>query len=894
MKTLRTLQAMPPAAKRNHPDRLASHALALGSLLLLAVGAPPAFAACGGVTTVGDETELNAAIASFNADNTSDDCVFTIQLDADILLDESTTPIQNAISGKSMIIEGGGHQVDGQEGVNVAGLDGMQPFAIESGTVVTMNDLTVTGGKPVGVGELKRGGGIRNEGTLTLNRCTVAGNTVDRNGGGIANRGILVIDSSTISGNVAGTTTDVSAQGGGIYSEGGSVTITNSTISGNDADSGGLQDWGGGIFASGSLTLNSVTITDNYATEGSGIYVDTADGNLTIGNTILSDNFIAQKDCYFDASGSGSVVDQGYNLFVGSDGCGFVDGVDNNILSPPFLDPLADNGGPTQTHAPQLVSPAIDAGSTGLTVDQRGAARPFGSADDIGAYESQEGCGDSPWSVTNQVELSAAIACFNTQTAAGVYIISIDHGISATASTTPIDNATAGVELVIEGNGNSGDWNGNLFDGVRPFLIQAGSKVTINDFLITNGNVEGIERGGGIRNLGNLTINRCTIAGNRSELNGGGINNASEAVMEINDSTISGNQLVGTDSGETGGGISNEGTLTISNSTISGNTSSSDGGGIATSSALVLDSVTVTGNSALGASAAGAGVYVGGFGTMTARNSILAGNSGAEDCTSFLSPATDAGYNLVQTQDGCNFTDGDNGTIVGQAPQLGQLRDNGGPTRTHALLTGSPAIDAGDTELTTDQRGFSRPAGAADDIGAFEEAQLGALTIVKQSYAPDTTDFDFMLNGGDLVAPIEFQLDTSLEDLDGNYTSETFDLAAGTYTVTEIGRGYVSPVSIVCENSSGPLGSFTGDTATVSLQAYQDVTCTFTNAHVCDLTQDGAVSRADLLILRSSLRSVVSPGTDGDINEDGRISSSDIRGCSQQCTLTGCAEPTVP
>lgn len=832
MTTLRTLQAMPPAATPNRRFQLAGYALALGSLLLLALGAQPAFAACGGVTLVGNETELNAAIETFNADPTSDACVYTIQLDADIDLDESTTPIQNAISGKSLIIEGGGHQVDGQEGVNVAGLDGLQPFAIESGTVVTMNDLTVTGGKPVGDGALKRGGGIRNEGTLTLNRCTVAGNATDSRGGGIANRGTLVIDSSTISGNTSGA-----GLGGGIYSEGGSVTITNSTISGNDADSGGLQDWGGGIFASGSLTLDSVTITDNGATEGSGIYVDTVDGNLTIGNTILSDNF-PQFDCYFDASGSGAVLDQGYNLFVGSDGCGFQDGVNNNILAPAFLEPLADNGGPTQTHAPQLDSLAIDAGSTGLTVDQRGAARPFGAAADIGAYETQ-GCGDSPWSATNLGELNVAIECFNGKTDPGVYIISIDHGISATASTTPIDNATVGVELVIQGNGNSGDWNGNLFDNVRPFLIEADTTVTINDFLITGGNVLGTERGGGIRNLGHLTINRCSISGNSSELSGGGINNGPGAVMVINDSTIAGNELVGAGSGESGGGIQSEGSLKISNSTISGNTSSNDGGGIATFGALVLDSVTVTGNTV--PSGVGSGLLLGGSGGASLKNSILAGNSGAEDCKSFLIPATDAGHNLVQTQDGCGFTNGDNGTIVGQDqdPLLGVLRNNGGPTRTHALLAGSPAIDAGDTDLNTDQRGYARPSGAADDIGAFEEAQVGTITVVKETPVPSTTNYFFTLEGGQLGEAIAFSVDTSLDDLDSDgpngYTGRaTFELEAGDYRVTEeeLSAQELGPVAIACEDNTGPLGNFTGATATIFLNVYQDITCTFTNGTI--------------------------------------------------------------
>ncbi len=158
----------------------------------------------------------------------------------------------------------------------------------------------------------------------------------------------------------------------------------------------------------------------------------------------------------------------------------------------------------------------------------------------------------------------------------------------------------------------------------------------------------------------------------------------------------------------------------------------------------------------------------------------------------------------------------------------------------------------------------------------------------------DTTDFPFALDGGDLAAPIDFFLDTSLEDLDGIWFSQSFPLGAGAYTITETPVGYKGPVAIECEDDDGPLGSFTGVSADVTLAAYQHVTCTFTNAHVCDLNEDGSVSRADLLVIRGSLRSTVDAGTHGDINADGRITSQDIRGCSLQCSLSGCAEPSAP
>ena len=257
--------------------------------------------------------------------------------------------------------------------------------------------------------------------------------------------------------------------------------------------------------------------------------------------------------------------------------------------------------------------------------------RPQGVADDIGALESTT-CGNNSWGVRRITELNAAIDCFNAKTTPGIYtILILDGGWPANLSTTAINNSTPGVSLVIEGNGSTIDWNGDLFPGTRPFLIEADTTVTINDLFISNGNVVGAERGGAIRNLGNLTINRSTIAGSRAENSGGGISNL--GVMEINDSTIFANQIQGGSTGVSGGGINNEGSLTIRNSTISGNTSSNDGGGISSSGTLNLDSVTVTANSAAGAvdGPEGAGLYLIGFsGSATIRNSILAGNLGAD------------------------------------------------------------------------------------------------------------------------------------------------------------------------------------------------------------------------------------------------------------------------
>ncbi len=777
--------------------------------------------------SVGNEAELNAAIACYNTKTVAGS--YTITVTQGISLTASTTAINNANSGVSLVIEGSGYAVDGQDIADV------RPFYVQNGTTVTINDLTVTGGNKIGSGEENRGGGILNRGNLTLNRSTVISNTVESRGGGIALRGgTLEISESTIAYNISGTSSP--GFGGGIYSEDGQITIRNSTISGNESVGGGQNNpnLGGGIASNANVTLDSVTVTDNYAFIGAGLHFKnrtTSQVTVSVKNTILANN--GGEDCYFETIAGGATVnDQGHNLVRDdslSNPCGIVAGANNNIGGDPRLLPLADYGGPTQTHAFRLDSPAIDAGDTSLPADQRGVTRPQDLADDIGALESTL-CSNDSWAVKFITELNAAIECFNAKTTPGIYTITIlEGGGPAYLSTTPIDNITPGVSLVIEGQGETLDWNGNLFPGHRPFLIQPNTTVTINDLEITGGNVLGTEWGGGILNFGNLTLNRSIIRGNRAEFDGGGINN--HGVMVINDSTVSGNIIEGGSAPVDGGGIYNEGSLTIRNSTISRNISSNDGGGIGNFGTLDLDSVTVTANTAEGAvgGGAGAGVFISATGTLTTRNSILAGNLNAEDCWA-ADPVTDGGHNLVETQINCGFVNGVNGSIVGQSANLGPLRNNGGPTQTHALLPGSPAINAGDTTLTTDQRGAPRPAGAADDMGAYE-AQAASITIVKDATPADDTPFDFTFDDGNTST--DFTLS------DPSAITETFTfLSAGVYTVTEALAAGWDLAGVTCVLADGsPAATVPVERGVgITLASIDGVTCTFTNTKLGSLT----------------------------------------------------------
>jgi hypothetical protein len=186
-----------------------------------------------------------------------------------------------------------------------------------------------------------------------------------------------------------------------------------------------------------------------------------------------------------------------------------------------------------------------------------------------------------------------------------------------------------------------------------------------------------------------------------------------------------------------GGGISNLGSLTIINSTIANNTAtggysgtgvnSNRGGGIesgGTMATLSISSSTITGNSD---GSYGSGIHGGGiFGSVTAiQNSIVANNSKG-NCSGAV---TSMGYNL-SSDDSCKFSGVGDANNVN--PVLGPLQNNGGPTQTLAILEGSPAIDAGNPSgcrdnngnlLRTDQRGYRRHDAedtAGCDIGAFE------------------------------------------------------------------------------------------------------------------------------------------------------------------------------
>ena len=218
---------------------------------------------------------------------------------------------------------------------------------------------------------------------------------------------------------------------------------------------------------------------------------------------------------------------------------------------------------------------------------------------------------------------------------------------------------------------------------------------------------------------GSLTIESSTISINSAGTfgNGGGLSILGGEVR-IENSTVSENNAAA------GGGIGSRvgNNLQIVNSTISGNFSYQSGGAIHFSGAeggsLDLLHSTIFANRSLGG---GAGVVALGPPADSVRidHSILANNG--EDLSVFDVPVT-ANYSLIQTPGITSLVGAHN--LTGIDPQLGPLASNGGPTKTHKPLLGSPVISVGDPSIpdppATDQRGFPRIVGPAIDLGAVE------------------------------------------------------------------------------------------------------------------------------------------------------------------------------
>ena len=285
----------------------------------------------------------------------------------------------------------------------------------------------------------------------------------------------------------------------------------------------------------------------------------------------------------------------------------------------------------------------------------------------------------------------------------------------------------------------------------RVLVVDPGATATFAHLTMRDG--YGFQLAGAVLNNGDLTLDHVTVTDNTMTTNagdfwqgGGGIYNGDGATLALRDSTVSNNTsgwagggvysffntttiverstISGNTATDVGGGIRSLGNATVVNSTLSGNSATAWHGGalFQTDGALDMVNTTVAENTSPGGTAA---IFVGTFGPSNA--SVTLTNTALDNPINcfpgYFGAGTvelvSGGHNIA-TDASCNLTaTGDQPTTD---PRLEPLGDNGGPTLTHALPAGSPAIDAADAAAApeVDQRGVARPQGAGDDIGSYE------------------------------------------------------------------------------------------------------------------------------------------------------------------------------
>jgi predicted outer membrane repeat protein len=693
-----------------------------------------------------------------------------------------------------------------------------QGGALFNAAEATLTGVTVSGGTAA------NGAGLFNNGATA--KLTVVNSTISGNSGfapGIRNNlGTVSISGSTITGNTG--TTD-----GGLSNFQGTMTIVNTTVSGNSV-TGNIA----GVANSGALTMANVTITNNRSdSDGSGDtqaggLTNLAAGTITMTNTIVAGNFrgAVGSDVASDISDLGTTgkinVAGSANNLIGDAGTagGFSNGTNGNRVGVAAgLQPLANNGGPTQTHRLLAGSPAVNAGTaSGQSSDQRGAGfvRSSGGAVDIGAFEVQYpavllvdnvGDADDGNFATGQLTLREAIALANARAGADSIAFANNLGtITLTSASVSITDTTgkttvsgpAGGTQVIQRSTSGGTPEFGIF------FVGASTEARFDNVTIANG--RGID-GGGILNFGTTTVAFSTIRDNTTTIgNGAGIENNQGTVTVLN-STISGNTA-----GKAGGGINNfQGTLTVSDSTISGNKTVLAGGGILNNGGtFTLTHSTVTGNRAdtndAGGIATGGGIGI--VGNATINNSIVAGNlrgtGNTADDINFPfggGPIATANNNVIgDAGTSGGLTNGTNGNIVGVAVAdvlNTTLANNGGPTLTHALNPNGPALGGGSKAFmtATDQRGFPRPADPTffPDIGAVEpqllnlapatlpNAKIGQpynqTLTVSLAGLPAGTTFNFSLAGGALPAGLTLAANGKITGIPTDIGTANFAIA---------------------------------------------------------------------------------------------------------------------
>ena len=626
----------------------------------------------------------------------------------------------------------------------------------EADTITISADITLTGALPDITSTITIEGG---------------GHSIDGDGNyrvlSIGSDGDLTLQNITLTKGYA------DPSGGGVYNEG-TLTITGSEISGNSA-----KGWGGGIYNLGTLTVDNTTISDNSANRmyGGGVYNvleatvtnstisgNTAygygggvynEGTLHITDSTVSDNTSSEKD-------GGGVCNEGTLTITGSE-----------IVS----NSADDRGGGV-----------VNAGTLHITHTTIASNTVTASP-----YTPSHGGGVSNYGTLHITDSTISdntlgYGSHSDSGGGGVFNNNYQEGALITVTRSTI-------------SGNSAPYGGAV--------CNMNGTATITDSMLSDNSAQ---YGGGTYNEGSLTVTNSTIFGNEAFKDthgsntglGGGVLNRS-GTFTLKNSTVSGN------SAGHGGGVYNDSTFEVIFSTIYGNTAEWRGGGVYNLATAILRQTMVCGNAA----DYEANEVYNYSGSVYADAYNLFGHGGEDDAGAFggtFTPTVPSDINAT--------SDGTNVPLAGILDTT--LADNGGETKTHALVPGSPAFDTipnAQCDVSTDQRGVTRPQGDGCDIGAFE-SNTGHIVVKKKVEQADS-DQSFTFNPS-------WSSDFSLKH---GQSKDSGALVPGVYSVSEMLPAGWDLSNLACSSDLGTssIDSSSLPTVAITLVGGDTVTCTFTN-----------------------------------------------------------------
>ena len=568
------------------------------------------------------------------------------------------------------------------------------------------------------------GGALYNTGQAELLRTTLTGNRgID--GGAILNQGNLEVQDSHFQSNRA----DFDF-GGAIYNQRGSLRIQNTNFIGNFVPNGG-----GAIFNQASLQITGGLFSGNSTKWGGAIYNFNAQP-VTIrgatfqhnvgahwGGAIINNSTLLVEDTIFTANEgyefSGGIVNSGDLIVRGStftenishqgDGGALGNSGTATIEASTFISNTAyTQGGAISNRGPMASLSLTNANLEHNLAQDGGAIHNSGALDITSSTVMGNGAEQHGSGIYNAGTLEATECLFEDNGGPPIYTVEGGALYNAASANARFSQCTF-------------HWNFAWYLGGA--ISNYGTLDITHTDILEN---EALDRGGAIHSIGDVTIQDSTLDKNDSWNYAGTISTG--GTMEIVRSTISGSYSW------SGGTILSSGHLQIENSTLSGNIGDYEGAALLNYGTALINYSTFAYNTD---NDEDAGSMIDNRGTLEIGHSIVANPYGHRNC---LGTLIATGPNISDDDSCTGFTVAD--------PLLSALGNHGGPTLTHALLPGSPALDATpDSSCTaTDQRGVPRPQGLGCDLGAFEAEQMRVRIDIRPGSSGNVIDLPSLGN----------------------------------------------------------------------------------------------------------------------------------------------------